>query len=115
MLIIKENFASLTKKRSLLLYLQTFRFMKYFAAILFLLAATFSSFSQTYEIGGMLGGTNYIGDIGKTNYIAPNNVAFGGIFKWNRSSRHSFRGSLMVARISGDDNDSKETRRKQRT
>ena len=88
--------------------------MKYFTAILFLLAAAFNSYSQTYEIGGMLGGTNYIGDVGKTNYISPNDMAFGAIFKWNRSARHSFRGSLMVASINGDDNDSDETRRNQR-
>lgn len=88
--------------------------MKYFTAILLLLVTTFSMHSQTYEIGGMLGGTNYMGDVGKTNYISPNNMALGAIFKWNRSARHSFRGTLIVARISGNDNDSKETRRKQR-
>ena len=89
-------------------------FMKYFAIILIFLGATLGVNSQTYEIGGLIGGTNYIGDIGKTNYIAPNNMAFGAIFKWNRSSRHSFRGSLMVAGISGDDSESKESRRKER-
>jgi len=88
--------------------------MKYFTAILFLLATAFSTYSQTYEIGGLLGGTNYIGDVGKTNYLSPNDMAIGAIFKWNRSARHSFRGSLMVASINGDDNDSDETRRNQR-
>lgn len=89
-------------------------FMKYFAILFIFLATNLGVNSQTYEIGGLIGMTNYIGDIGKTNYIAPNNMAFGAIFKWNRSARHSFRGSLMVAGISGDDNDSKESRRKER-
>ena len=100
--------------RSLLLYLQTFMHMKYFAAILLVFLSSFSALSQTYEIGGFIGGSNYIGDVGKTNYIAPNNMAFGGIVKWNRSTRHAFRGSLMVSNISGNDADSNENRRKQR-
>jgi len=88
--------------------------MRYFLAVLLITILSFSGISQTYEVGGFLGGTNYIGDIGKTNYIAPNNLAFGGIFKWNRSARHSFRGTIIVGEISGDDADSSEERRKQR-
>ncbi|MAP54096.1 MAG: hypothetical protein CL605_04270 [Altibacter sp.] len=76
--------------------------------------ATFIGHSQTYEVGGMLGGSNYIGDVGKTNYINPNSFAFGGIFKWNRSARHAFRASILVANIKGDDAESNETRRQQR-
>ncbi len=68
---------------------------------------------QTYEVGGFVGGANYIGDIGKTNYISPSDIVVGGIFKWNRSSRHAFRASILVAGISGDDEDSDETRRQQ--
>lgn len=70
--------------------------------------------SQTYEIGMFAAGANYIGDIGKTNYIAPKTPAFGALFKWNRSPRHSFRGSLIFATIEGDDKDSHESRRKER-
>jgi hypothetical protein len=88
--------------------------MRYFAVVLLVFLTSLSAKSQTYEIGGLVGGSNYIGDVGKTNYIAPNNFAFGGIFKWNRSARHSFRGSVMIARISGNDSDSGEERRKQR-
>ncbi|QNJ97860.1 type IX secretion system protein PorG [Constantimarinum furrinae] len=88
--------------------------MRYFATVLFFITVTFIGHSQTYEIGGILGGTNYIGDVGKTNYISPNSLAFGGIFKWNRSERHSFRGSVLIANIKGDDNDSNESRRQQR-
>jgi hypothetical protein len=88
--------------------------MRYFAVVLLVLTGIFSAQSQTYEIGGLLGGSNYIGDVGRTNYIAPKNIAFGGIFKWNRSARHAFRGSVMIAQISGDDADSNQSRRKQR-
>lgn len=88
--------------------------MKYFAAIIIFVLTTIITHSQTYEIGGILGGANYIGDIGKTNYISPNDLAFGAIFKWNRSDRHSFRGSILLVNIKGDDNKSSETRREQR-
>lgn len=88
--------------------------MKYFAAIIIFVLTTIITHSQTYEIGGILGGANYIGDIGKTNYISPNDLAFGAIFKWNRSGRHSFRGSILLVNIKGDDNKSNETRREQR-
>jgi hypothetical protein len=90
------------------------RFMRYFATVLLIITVTFIGHSQTYEIGGILGGANYIGDVGKTNYISPNSLAFGGIFKWNRSERHAFRGSVLIANIKGDDADSNESRRQQR-
>jgi hypothetical protein len=88
--------------------------MKYFATVFLILSTAFLAHSQTYEIGGMIGGANYIGDVGKTNYINPNSLAVGGIFKWNRSARHAFRGSVMVAKIKGDDSKSSNSRRKER-
>ncbi len=88
--------------------------MRYFTTVILLMVSVHFGFAQTYEIGGLVGGANYIGDIGRTTYIAPKSLAIGALFKWNRSSRHSFRGSFMVARIIGNDFDSGETRRKQR-
>jgi len=88
--------------------------MKYFATAFLILTTVFCAHSQTYEIGGIIGGANYIGDIGKTNYINPNSLAVGGIFKWNRSARHSFRGSVMVAKLRGEDEKSSNNRRQQR-
>ncbi|MBX2828080.1 MAG: hypothetical protein KTR22_07945 [Flavobacteriaceae bacterium] len=88
--------------------------MRYFVTAILLISLVFTGYSQTYEIGGFVGGSNYIGDVGRTNYISPNDFAFGGIFKWNRSARHSFRGSVIVAGINADDLDSGETRRQQR-
>ena len=70
--------------------------MRYIATIILVVTTTFLAHSQTYEVGAMIGGANYIGDVGRTNYIAPNSLAFGGIFKWNRSPRHSFRASVLV-------------------
>lgn len=69
------------------------------------------SFSQIYEIGVFAGGSNLISDVGSTKYIAPNQVAFGGILKWNRSPRHSFRASLIYTQLEALDSKSDDPRR----
>ncbi len=70
--------------------------------------------AQTYEVGAFFGGANYIGDVGKTQFIAPVGPTFGGIAKWNRSTRHSFRLTYLVGQIIADDLDAKDVRRLQR-
>lgn len=67
--------------------------------------------AQIYEVGAFLGGSNFIGDVGRTNYIAPNKPAVGLLVKWNRSPRHSFRASAIFARLEGHDKDSNDPRR----
>ena len=59
--------------------------------------------AQTYEIGLFAGGSNFIGDVGSTYYINPKQPVVGGVFKWNRSPRHSFRFSLLYSELVGDD------------
>lgn len=78
------------------------------------LSVSTQSRAQTYEIGAFVGGANYIGDVGDTQFIAPAGPTFGGIAKWNRSTRHAFRLTYLVAQIMADDLDSKDTRRLQR-
>ena len=41
-------------------------------------------FSQIYEIGGFFGGSNFIGDVGSSQFVNPNELALGGVFKWNK-------------------------------
>ncbi|MES2410898.1 MAG: DUF6089 family protein [Bacteroidota bacterium] len=62
--------------------------------------------AQIHEIGVFLGGSNFIGDVGKTNYVSPNKLAIGVLYKWNKSPRHSYRFSYMQSTISGNDLDS---------
>ena len=88
--------------------------MRYFTSIFLIFISTFLAHSQTYEVGAIIGGANYIGDVGKTTYISPSTFGFGGIFKWNRSQRHAFRGSIIFANIEGDDAKSNESRRRER-
>lgn len=70
--------------------------------------------SQINEVGLFLGGSNFIGDVGATDYISPNQFAFGGVYKWNRSPRHSFRASLIFTELEGVDTNSDDPRRIQR-
>lgn len=74
----------------------------------------FSMNAQIHEVGVFLGGSNYIGEIGETTYIAPQNLAGGLIYKWNRSPRHSWRFTATHAKIAANDLDSPESSRVQR-
>ncbi len=88
--------------------------MRYLTTALIIISSSFLAHSQTFELGGMLGGANYIGDVGSTSYINPNTLAVGGIFKWNRSARHSFRASFLHMSIEGDDSNSSSDSRQER-
>lgn len=85
--------------------------MRYLILILFSVCFAQTSQSQIYEVGFFLGGSNFIGDVGSTNYIAPNNPAFGGVLKWNRSPRHSFRLTAIFTQLEGIDSKSSDPRR----
>ena len=88
--------------------------MKHFTSIVLIIFTSFIGLSQTYEVGAILGGANVIGDVGSTTYLSPNTPVFGVLGKWNRSSRHSFRFSVIHAQIKGNDAESHETRRVER-
>lgn len=74
----------------------------------------FTMDAQIHEVGVFLGGSNYIGDVGLTTFIAPNEPALGILYKWNKNPRLSYRFSLTGAYISSNDLDSKEPGRNQR-
>lgn len=67
---------------------------------------TFLSSAQIHEVGIWGGGANFIGDIGKTNYIAPNKLAIGLIYKFNKSKRLTYRFSYIHGKLAGFDIDS---------
>lgn len=88
--------------------------MRYLSTIIIALFSSLLTEAQTYEIGLYGGGTNFIGDVGKSNYIAPNAPFIGGIAKWNRSPRHAFRASVVFANLEAADSASDDPRRQQR-
>jgi hypothetical protein len=64
--------------------------------------------AQIHEIGIFVGGSNYIGDVGLTDYISPDKPAFGILYKRNISPRHSYRFSYTQTNLIGNDLKSKE-------
>ncbi|APY11287.1 hypothetical protein BWZ22_08540 [Seonamhaeicola sp. S2-3] len=88
--------------------------MRHLTVLVFSILSIHFGHSQINEIGLYLGGSNFIGDVGATNYISPNQLAIGGIYKWNRSRRHSYRASLIFSKLKGIDTNSDDPRRIQR-
>lgn len=88
--------------------------MRHFIILILCVLASQLSSSQIYEIGFYAGGSNLIGDVGATKYISPNQPAFGGVFKWNRSPRHSYRLSVIFTELNAEDAKSDDPRRIQR-
>ncbi|PKQ43741.1 type IX secretion system protein PorG [Confluentibacter flavum] len=88
--------------------------MRYITIIIISILTIQYSHSQINELGVYVGGSNFIGDIGATNYISPNQLAFGAVYRWNRSSRHSYRATLIFTDLEGDDLKSDDPRRTQR-
>ena len=87
--------------------------MKQFIVVV-LLCTCFSVSSQTYEVGVFAGGANYIGDVGRTTYILPSDIAFGGLFKWNKAKRYAWRASVIYGKFKADDSKSNDPSRQQR-
>jgi hypothetical protein len=81
------------------------------AVVLLFIILCHTAYSQNYEIGLWGGGSNLISDVGRTNYVMPNNFAAGLIAKWNRSERHSFRATILYANILADDSQSDDQSR----
>lgn len=81
---------------------------------LLLTCMTSISFSQIHEIGIFVGGSNFIGDIGSTNYILPNEVAGGLVYKYNLNPRIALRGTYTYLPMTGIDIDSDNLFREER-
>ncbi len=93
---------------------ELFDFMKKLTVLFALILSTNIGHAQINELGLYLGGTNFIGDIGATNYINPKKVAFGVIYKWNINSRYALRGSIIHGKLQASDFDSDSSARVQR-
>jgi len=87
--------------------------MRRFIFVIFVLVFCNIS-AQTYEIGVFAGGANNIGDVGRTNFILPSGLAYGGLFKWNKSKRYAWRASFIHGKFKADDSKSSISSRRQR-
>lgn len=70
--------------------------------------------SQTHEVGIFAGGSNYIGDIGQTNYIYPNRIGGGLVYKYNLNPRIALRGTYTYIPVAANDKDSDNLSRQNR-
>ena len=82
--------------------------------ILFFICTSSITIGQIHETGIVFGGTNYVGDIGRTDYLLPNSVGGGLIYKYNLNPRIAFRGTLSFLSIKGDDINATNAVRKNR-
>jgi len=71
-----------------------------------LILFTITSKAQINEFGIFVGGSNYIGEVGKSDYIDPNDISLGIIYKWNMSPRATLRYSFTYAQLSADNSES---------
>jgi hypothetical protein len=83
---------------------------------LFLLVFIFiqTTRAQIHEVGVFLGGSNFIGDVGKTYYINPTRLAFGVLYKHNSSPYHAWRAGYTQSKIIANDKLSDDPGRKNR-
>lgn len=79
----------------------------FFLAVLF--AANFS-FSQKWELGGMLGASNYNGDLAREIVLKESHLAGGAFFRYNLGKYFSIKPSVQVGTISGSDKNFKENK-----
>ncbi len=86
---------------------------RFFLLLFTLLTFTLST-AQIHEFGVWVGGSNYIGDIGPSKFIAPNNLAYGLVYKWNKSPRHAWRFSYIQSQIESEDAKSDNSAKRQR-
>ncbi len=85
------------------------------AVLIFVLFCVSSiCFSQIHEAGIVAGGSTFVGDIGATNYIKPNDFALGILYKYNLNPRMALRGNFTHFRIKGNDLDSNNSMRRLR-
>jgi len=76
-------------------------------SILLMIFVCFSNvlLGQVYEAGIFVGGSNFVGDVGRTNYIYPNEIAGAVFFKYNHNPRIAFRATYSYLPFSGNDAD----------
>ena len=85
-------------------------------SILLLIFISFSNIllGQMYEAGISIGGSNYVGDIGRTDYIYPNKLAGAAFFKYNSNPRMAFRATYSYLPIEANDLDADTDYRRSR-
>ena len=88
--------------------------MKKLLAVFIFILTSYIAPAQLYEIGAFAGGSNAIADAGTDYFIYPNSWVVGGIAKYNYSSRITFRGTALGAKLIMADRQSDNPYRQER-
>lgn len=59
--------------------------------------------AQRHELGFLVGGVNYIGEIGRTQYFNPKHLGYGMIYKRNLTQRIGLRAQFSTGKFSAND------------
>ncbi|MDA1085073.1 MAG: DUF6089 family protein, partial [Bacteroidetes bacterium] len=62
-----------------------------------------TTYAQRHEIGILVGGVNYIGEIGDTQYFNPKHLGYGIIYKRNLTQRIALRAQFSTGKFSAND------------
>ena len=88
--------------------------MKTYLILLLFICISSNCLSQINEVGFIAGCVNYVGDVGRTNYIYPKNTGYSFMYKYNLNPRIAIRANFSSFTISGDDADSENKIRQER-
>ncbi|CAA6826075.1 MAG: Unknown protein [uncultured Aureispira sp.] len=81
--------------------------MKTIVLFLFLICTTCRLSAQYGEVGGLLGASNYLGDlVPPQQYFLGTNFAIGATYQYNFTDRISVRGNLIWGQVHGEDKNS---------
>ncbi|MDX5320161.1 MAG: DUF6089 family protein, partial [Bacteroidota bacterium] len=70
------------------------------------------SFSQFWEVGGLVGASNYNGDLARKVVLGETNLSIGAYGKYNFTEYFSWKFGLNYAKVSGGDYNFKEYRQR---
>jgi len=84
-----------------------------FWCMIFALGCT-TGYSQRHELGILMGGVNYIGEVGKTQYINPKHLGYGIIYKRNLTQRIALRAQFSTGKFSANDLNATDLERRAR-
>lgn len=73
-----------------------------------------TTYAQRHEVGILVGGVNYIGEIGGTKYFNPKHLGYGVIYKRNLTQRIALRAQFMTGRFSANDKNATDLERRER-
>ena len=69
--------------------------------VLFLFGVPIRGQEYKYEIGGMIGGSYYMGDLNKNSFFKGMNPSLGAVFRYNPNLRWAVKTDLLWGRVSG--------------